>query len=104
MRCALAAKYRDLRLVVVDNMILPEAKTALFAAALSAHGAREGARFLFVDEGTPDESFALAVRNVPGAKVMASVGANVRDIVMADRLFVTPGALAAISARVTRED
>ena len=104
MRCALAAKYRDLRLVVVDSMTFPAAKTALFAKALAAHGAKEGARFLFVDQGTPDEAFAFAVRNVPGAKAMASIGANVRDIVMADRLFVTPAALEAISKRVTRED
>jgi large subunit ribosomal protein L4 len=104
LRCALAAKYRDLRLTVVDALTVPEAKTRNVTAALAAHGAKEGLRALFVDELSPDSNFALAVRNVPGVKVMASVGANVRDIIMADRLFVTPAALAAITARVNRED
>jgi len=104
LRCALAAKFRDLRITVVDALALPEAKTRAAVAALAAHGARAGARALFVDGGAPPPDFAAALRNVPGAKALAAVGANVRDVVLAERIFVTPAALAALTARLTRED
>ncbi len=102
--CALAGKYRDLRLTVVDALDVPAAKTKLAAAALDAQGARAGKRALFVSADAPPEPFRAALRNLPGAKALAQVGANVRDIVLAERLFITPDALAALTARVKRED
>jgi len=104
MRCALAAKYRDLRLTIVDALELPEPKTRAAVAALAALGVPEHKRVLFIDGGNPSHNFATALRNVPGAKALAQLGANVRDIVLADRLFVTPAALEALRARVTKTD
>jgi ribosomal protein L4 len=63
----------------------------------------EHKRVLFIDGGNPSHNFATALRNVPGAKALAQLGANVRDIVLAERLFVTPEALAAITKRITRD-
>jgi large subunit ribosomal protein L4 len=104
MRCALAAKYRDRRLVVVDSLALPEGKTRAAAAALAAHAVQPGRRVLLVDVGPLDAHLTLGCANIPGATAMPVIGANVRDIVLSDRLFITVAALEALVARVTRTD
>ena len=104
MRCALAAKYRDLRLTIVDSLELPAAKTKSAVAVLQSHSVVPGRRVLFINAENPPEAFSTALRNVPKAKALAQVGANVRDIVMADRVFITPGALSLLTARLLRED
>ena len=104
MRCALAAKYRDRRLVVVDSLALPEGKTRCAVEALAAHAVAPGRRVLLVDAGPVDALLARAMANIPGAVAMPALGANVRDIVLSDRLFITAAALEALVARVTRTD
>jgi large subunit ribosomal protein L4 len=104
MRCALAAKYRDRRLVVVDSLALPEGRTKAALAALAAHGVPEGRRVLLVDTAVAGTPLAQAMANIPGATALPTIGANVKDIVLADRLFITVPALEALVARVTKTD
>ncbi len=104
MRCALAAKYRDRRLIVVDSLSLPEGRTRAAVAALEAHGVDPARRVLLVDAGPPSPALVQAVENLPGTKALPSLGANVRDIVLADRLFISTEALQALVARVTKTD
>jgi len=106
MRVALAAKYRDLRLVVVQSLDLPLPKTRAGSHALLHHGVAPGKRVLFVDAlaPAPKSPFALATRNIPGCKTLPALAANVRDIVLADRLFITVEGLKAVIERVTKED
>ena len=104
MRCALAAKYRDRRLVVVDALRLGEGKTRSAAAALAAHGCAPGRRVLLVDVGPLDALLVRGLANIPGAQALPVLGANVRDIVLADRLIITTAGLEALVARVTKTD
>jgi len=106
MRVALAAKYRDLRLVVVSSLALPLPKTRAGSHALLHHGVSPGKRVLLVDTlaPSPKSPFALATRNIPGCKTLPALAANVRDIVLADRLFITVEGLDAVIERVTKED
>ena len=107
LRVALAAKYRDRRLTVVEALALPEARTRVAVAALRAHGAEPGgrARYLLLGEGGEvPQALARAVANIKGVRALPAVAANVRAIVAAERVFVTPEALRAICARATRED
>ena len=57
----------------------------------------------FIDGGNPSHNFATALRNVPGAKALAQLGANVRDIVLAERVFVTPAGLKLLTERIMRD-
>jgi large subunit ribosomal protein L4 len=103
MRCVLAAKYRERRLIVVDSLELQEAKTKEAAAVLKAHGS-SSKRVLFVAGGAVPPNFLRALRNIPDARALSDIGANVREIVLSDTLFVTPEALQALTERVNRED
>jgi large subunit ribosomal protein L4 len=109
LRVALAAKYRERRLVVLSDLALPEAKTRAAVAALRAHGCadpRGRARYLFLScdgAGVPTE-LARAVRNIRGVRALPAVAANVRAVVAAERVFVTAAALEAICKRLQRED
>jgi large subunit ribosomal protein L4 len=114
LRVALAAKYRERRLVVVSDLTLPSGKTKAAVAALAAHGCRNPggrARYLFLGGGggggggssVPAE-LARAVRNLKGVRALPAVAANVRAVVAAERVFVTAAALEAICKRLQRED
>ena len=110
LRVALAAKYRERRLVVVQDLALPGGKTRAAVAALAAHGCRDPggrARYLFLGDdgagGVPAE-LARAVRNLKGVRALPAVAANVRAVVAAERVFVTAAALEAICKRLQRED
>lgn len=103
MRSALAAKYKDCRLIVVDNLITENGLAKEGANILKSHNL-DDTRVLFVGGNTLDENFAVSMRNLPKVKVLPQVGANVKDIVLADTLIVTEEALELITGRVTKED
>lgn len=102
MRVALAAKYRDQRLLLVDKLEVPAAKTKAAAAVLSAHGL-EGKRVLFVGADSVPSSFQAAVGNIPRVSAMRQLRATVRDIVQADAMVITPAALQQLTERVTQD-
>ena len=102
----LAVRLSRARLVVVQSLALPLPKTRAGSHALLHHGVAPGKRVLFVDTlaPSPKSPFALATRNIPGCKTLPALAANVRDIVLADRLFITVEGLKAVIERVTKED
>jgi len=107
MRVLLASKYRDRRLVVVDSLSLETPKTRLGSHALMRHGVIPGRkRVLFVDVEVPEPKspFILATRNIPKCKALPASTASVRDLVIADRVFITVAGLERVIQRVTRED
>lgn len=103
MRSALAAKYKDCRLIVVDNLVTEKGVAKEGVQVLKSLGL-EDKRVLFVGGSVLDQNFAVSMRNLPKVKVLPQVGANVKDIVLADTLVVTEDALDLITQRVTRED
>ena len=48
-------------------------------------------------------AFARAVANLPKTKVLPQLGANVRDILQAERLIIAEAALPRLVARITRD-
>lgn len=103
MRSALAAKYKDCRLVVVDDLVTENGVAKEGMEVLKALGL-ENKRVLFVGGEAVDKNFIVSMRNIQRVKVLPQVGANVRDIVLADTLVVTQDALDLITQRVTKED
>ncbi len=99
LRCALSAKARDGKLVVVDNLALDAAKTKALKEGLAKLGVANG---LFVDGAAVDLNFALASRNLHKVDVLPAVGANVYDILNHDHLVLTRAAVEALEARLGR--
>jgi large subunit ribosomal protein L4 len=90
LRAALAEKIRDGRLVVVETLAATEIKTKAAAAMLKALGVDGKAVLIDV---APDEKLSRSVQNMPGIALRASGRVSARDIVSADRVVATPGAI-----------
>ena len=69
LRSALAAKFADGKLTVVENFELAEAKTSAFRKALDTLGVEKGA--LLVDGAKDNRNLALSSRNIPGVELVA---------------------------------
>jgi large subunit ribosomal protein L4 len=90
LRSALAEKLRDGRLVVVETLAASEVKTKAAAAMLKTLGV--DGKALLIDVA-PDEKLSRSVQNMPGIAVRASGRVSARDIVRADRVVATRGAI-----------
>ncbi|KAM3567730.1 hypothetical protein VYU27_010129, partial [Nannochloropsis oceanica] len=97
------------KIVVVDALSLPEPKTRLLEAALREEGLEEEAeegemrrmkKVLLIDGEALERNMALAVRNLPYARGLPQLGANVIDIVAHDTLIVSKEAVAMLTARL----
>jgi large subunit ribosomal protein L4 len=91
-RSALALRREQGKLIVVDDLQLPEIKTKRMIEILSGLGVT-GA-LIVVDGGNPNVE--LSARNVPGIKVLQAVGLNCYDILRYESLVLTQAALARI--------
>lgn len=96
LRIALSLKAKEAKLVVIDDMALPAAKTKRMVAALQALGIRSA--LLVDDKG--NTNLALSVRNIPKAKFIATEGVNVYDVLNHDSLVVTLATLKALETRL----
>jgi len=79
---ALAAKYREEKLLVLDRFGLEEVRTRRFGEILKGLGVSNA---LIIIDG-PDEFLEKSARNVPGVQVMQFRGLNVHDILRYEHL------------------
>ena len=93
---ALSAKVKAGELVVIEAAAVAEAKTSVLAKQLSKLGWK---RALIID-GSVDEGFARAARNIENLDVLPTMGANVYDILRSDTLVLTKAAVEALEARL----
>jgi large subunit ribosomal protein L4 len=89
LRMALSDKFRNERLLVVNEFNLPDTKTRQFAQVMKGFDVRKA---LIV---TPEKNEGLerSSRNVPGVKVMRFEGLNVYDVLNHDHLFLVQSAI-----------
>jgi len=97
LRHALSAKFKAGDLVIIDNLAMTEAKTAILARHATERGWK---RVLIIDGVSVDEGFAMAARNIEGIDVLPTMGANVYDILKRDTLVITKAGLEALEARL----
>jgi large subunit ribosomal protein L4 len=90
LRAALAQKLKDGQVIVVDRLGAGESKTKAAVAMLRKLGVEGKAVLIDV---SPDETLARSVRNVPGVNFIASARVRARDVMNADRVVATKGAL-----------
>ena len=94
--CALSQKAAEGKLVVMDSAAGGDGKTKALRAKLQAFGWKSA---LFVD-GTVDEMFLRASRNIIGVNVLPTVGANVYDIIRHDVLVLTTAGVEGLKERL----
>ena len=97
MRCALSVKAQNGKLIVVDELKLPEIKTKELLAKMNKLGVESA---LFVGGAELDNNFNLAARNIVGVDVLPQQGANVYDILRRDTLVLTKEAAENLEARL----
>jgi large subunit ribosomal protein L4 len=90
LRAALAQKISEGLVTVVDALAVSEVKTKPAAALLKALGATGKALIIDV---APDEKLARSVANIPGIVVRASTRVTAREVMNANRVLATQGAL-----------
>ncbi len=97
LRHALSAKAGAGELIVIEDLNLPEAKTAALAKRVKELGWK---RVLIIDGPEVAENFARAAANIEGIDVLPSQGANVYDILKRETLVLTRAGAQALEARL----
>lgn len=97
LRMALSAKAKGGNLVVLDNLDLENAKTAVLKAQLGKLGL--GKTALVIDGDALNVGFAHASANLREVNLLPAVGANVYDILNHDTLVLTRAAVEKLEAR-----
>jgi large subunit ribosomal protein L4 len=90
LRAALAQKLRDGHVLVVEALAASAVKTKAAAELLKGLGVN--GKTLIVDV-TPDENFALSVRNIAGVRLVPSNRVTARDVADTVRVVATRAAL-----------
>ena len=98
LRAALASRHGEGKLLVVDALTLPEAKTKQMVECLRGLGL-EGASVLIV-LAESDAAVERAARNLPGVKVLSVGGLNVYDVLGHAHLVMSRAALEHLAGRL----
>ena len=96
LRHALSAKVRAQALVVVDDLMVAEAKTKAVAESFAKLGL---ANALLIGGAEIDTGFARAAANLPNIDVLPVQGINVYDILRRGTLVLSRAAVAALEER-----
>ena len=94
---ALSAKQAEGKLLVVDGVVLKNAKTKTMVANFKKLGLTKP---LFITGTEVDAGFAKAISNLIGADALPTQGANVYDILRHKELVLTKEAVAALQERL----
>jgi large subunit ribosomal protein L4 len=90
LRSALAAKFQENKMTVVDRLSFPEPKSKAFVGVLSK--LEVGPKILIVNE-TRDHNLELSSRNVRGCDLMRHHEIHAYHVLSHDRLLISEGAL-----------
>lgn len=97
LRSALAAKFQEHKLTVVDEFKLSEAKTKSFAGVLRK--LEVGNKVLVVDDAA-NRNLELSSRNIPGCDLMRHHAVHPYHVLSHDRLLISEGALVRLQERL----
>src|SRR3989441_9275002 len=99
LRAALAARHGAGKLLVVDGLSLPAAKTKHMVECLTGLGLAEAPSVLVVLRDA-DETIMRAARNLPRVKVLRAGGLNVYDVLGHAEIVFTRLALEQVASRL----
>jgi large subunit ribosomal protein L4 len=98
LRSALSAKAAEAGVVVVDELILDEAKTRLMAQALNLLVGNATVLVLVPEKDDAYEIVARSTNNLPDAKLLMANYLNIRDLLGYDKLVMPLKALDVLKA------
>jgi large subunit ribosomal protein L4 len=90
LRSALAARFLEHKLTVVDQLSLSEAKTKLFAEALKKLGVEKS---VLVVNDAADRNLELSSRNVEGCELVRHHRLHPYQVLSHDQVLISEGAL-----------
>ena len=96
LRHALSAKARSSSLIVVDDLVLKEAKTKALVSEFARLGLTDA---LMIGGAELDGSFQRAASNIPNIDVLPIQGINVYDILRRGTLVLSKAAVEALEER-----
>jgi len=97
LRSALAAKFQEQKLIVVDEFKLAEVKTKAFVAAIKK--LEIGNKTLIVNNAA-NRNLELSSRNIPGCDLMRYHVVHPYHVLSHDRLVISESALARLGERL----
>ena len=101
LRHALSSKAKSGSIIVLDNAVLTDPKTAALRATFDKIGLKNA---LVIAGPEVDGNFKLAARNIPNIDVLPNAGLNVYDVLRRHTLVLTKDAVEAISARFAEKE
>ena len=101
LRHALSSKAKAGSIIVLDNAVLTDPKTAALRANFDKIGLKNA---LVIAGPEVDANFKLAARNIPNVDVLPNAGLNVYDVLRRQTLVLTKDAVEAISARFAEKE
>ena len=96
LKMALSSRLAGEKLMVVKDIVLPEAKTRHFAKVQSVLGLQKA----LVVVPAEAHSLMLAARNIPGVTVMTPEQLNVYDVLNHTQLVLLEGVVESVTARL----
>lgn len=103
LRSALSVKAASQEILVVDELVLADAKTSAMAKALNSLVGQESALILLGEKTEAEAAVVRSARNLPGAKVLDAMYLNVRDLLGYDKVIVPVKALDVIAGYLGTE-
>jgi len=98
LKSALSMRFKEGKVIVLDEFRLPEIKTKKFVEAMEKLGLKEQKTLIVVDR--KNEVLEKSARNVPWVKVLRWEGLNVYDVLYYPNLVILSGAIPKIEARL----
>ncbi len=93
LRSALSAKAAEAGVVVVDELVLPEPKTRLMAAALNTLVGEATALILVAEKDANYDMVIRSTNNLPDSKLLMASYLNIRDLLGYDKVVMPLTAL-----------
>ncbi len=104
LRSALSVKAAESSIVVVDDLVLKEAKTRLMAEALGNLVGKSSALVLMPAKDAHYEAALRSAHNIESAKVLLASYVNVRDILRFDKVVLPLKTIDALVAHLGRSE
>ena len=98
LKSALSLRLTQDSLVVLDQLVLAEAKTKHFVTFMKSFGFEK----ILVVVPAEDHALTLASRNIPGVTVIPVAGLNVYDVLRHSHIALTAPSIAPIVERLSR--
>jgi len=103
LRSALSAKAADAGVVVIDELVLDEAKTRMMAEALNALVGNATALVVAAEKNDSYDVVMRSIRNLPDAKLLLAHYLNIRDILGYEKLVMPLKALDVLKSYLVQE-